>query len=281
MVLITGGLGFIVALLFLKETHPDTLLTWKAQALRQVTGDDRFKSDHELSSSFLSSITENCKRPISFFTKEPIVIALGLYLTIIYVLVFSFLDGFTFIFADTYGFNPGQQGSTFGAITIGVLLQTAIQPYWAHRYNKLCRTQNKENLDPEQRLYQALYSAPLLPISLFWLGWTNYLSISFWSNIGAAALFGFSLMGIFVSAYQYILDAYESMSSSALSSITFARYVVSGGVVIATRPMYDALGVHYTLTLLGGIAVLLTPLPFIFMKYGDKVRAKSEFIQQS
>jgi hypothetical protein len=30
---------------------------------------------------------------------------------LIYVLVFTFLGGFTFIFTDTYGFSDGQRGS--------------------------------------------------------------------------------------------------------------------------------------------------------------------------
>jgi MFS family permease len=279
--LILGGAGFLLAFFLLPETYTPMLLTWKAHALRRKTGDDRFKSPHEISSGLWQRLATNVKRPFIFFTREPIIIALGFYLTMIYVLVFTFLDGFTYIFTKTYSFSTGAEGSAFGAIAVGVLLQTAVQPYFARRYTRLLDVAQKDSpnatVDPENRLWPAIISAPLLPISLFWLGWTNYASISYWSGLVAAGLFGFSLMGIFISSYQYVIDSYEMESSSALSSITFLRYMVAGGMVIADMPMYEALGVHWTLTLLGIIAVVLAPLPVVFMKFGSEVRAKSHF----
>lgn len=242
--------------------------------------------------SFTSKLLSNAKQPIIMFTKEPIVISIGFYLTFIWVLVFTFLDGFTFIFVDTYGLSTGLRGTTFLAIVVGILLNTVTTlPYIRKNYLKhLANAAQEQNIDeesdeepklaPEIRLLPAVYCAPLLPISLFWLGWTNYAQISVWSNILAAGLFGFSLIGIFVSTYQYVIDVYETNSSTALSSITFLRYSVAGGMSVATMPMYKALGVHYVMTLMGGVSVLLVPVPFLLYKYGDKVRAKSGFAQK-
>jgi DHA1 family multidrug resistance protein-like MFS transporter len=84
-------------------------------------------------------------------------------------------------------------------------------------------------------------------------------------------------MGIFIAAYQYIIDSYETESASALSSITFMRYMVVGGMVIADMPMYEALGVHWTLTMLGCLGLVLTPLPLLFLEFGAKVRRRSSF----
>lgn len=42
-------------------------------------------------------------------------------------------------------------------------------------------------------------------------------------------------------------------------------------------PMYEKLGVHYTCTLLGGLSALLVPVPFLFYKYGEKIRGMSKF----
>lgn len=240
----------------------------------------------------MERLMTNASLPVIFFTREPIVIAIGLYLTFIWALVFTFLDGFTFIFIDTYGFSDGLRGTAFLAIVIGVLLNTAVTlPYVRTNYlAHLAEEAREQGIDeesdeepklaPEIRLLPAVWCAPLLPISLFWIGWTNYMSISPWSNIMAAGLFGFSLMGIFVSSYQYIIDAYETQSSSALSSITFLRYSVAGGMSLATMPMYKALGVHYVMTIMGGIGVLLVPVPFYLWKYGDKVRARSGYARK-
>jgi hypothetical protein len=42
-------------------------------------------------------------------------------------------------------------------------------------------------------------------------------------------------------------------------------------------PFYKNMGVHWTLTILGGISALLVPVPYVFYKYGHRIRAKSKY----
>lgn len=46
---------------------------------------------------------------------------------------------------------------------------------------------------------------------------------------------------------------------------------------MASRPMYINIGVHYSLTWLGCVAVLLAPAPLVFWKFGPKLRNKSPY----
>jgi DHA1 family multidrug resistance protein-like MFS transporter len=41
--------------------------------------------------------------------------------------------------------------------------------------------------------------------------------------------------------------------------------------------MFDALGVGGGASLIGGVAVLMAPVPFIFYKYGEPIRRRSKF----
>lgn len=82
---------------------------------------------------------------------------------------------------------------------------------------------------------------------------------------------------VYISSYEYIIDSYEDHSAIALASITMARYLAAGGMVMAARPMYERLGVHWTMTLLGCVAAVLCPAPAIFWVYGPKLRAKSAY----
>lgn len=41
--------------------------------------------------------------------------------------------------------------------------------------------------------------------------------------------------------------------------------------------MFDALGVNWAGTLLGCVALLFVPVPFVFWRYGAKIRARSNF----
>lgn len=133
---------------------------------------------------------------------------------------------------------------------------------------------------PEYRLWSALLAAPAFPISLFWLGWTNYSSISYWSDLGAVVLLGFSWAGIYVTVYQYILDVYGIYAGSALAIITCWRYLVSGAANLLSRPVYGGIGVQWTSTLLGCLALALVPAPLVFYKYGPHIREKSAFAGQ-
>ena len=60
--------------------------------------------------------------------------------------------------------------------------------------------------------------------------------------------FGFSVEGIFISTYQYLIDTNELYAASALVSATFFRYIAAGAMVIVPIPMYSNLGVHWSLT---------------------------------
>lgn len=272
--LIISAFAFLVALVFLPETHLPTLLDWKAKHLRQLTGDTRYKSHHAESASFLHTVKKTLPQPLEFFCHEPVVAVLGAYLVLVYILLFTFQSGFDYIFKDVYAFTPGLQGSSFGAIAAGATFFAIMAPA---QYLWMRRQTNDGKVEPELRLWPSIIAAPLLPISLFWLGWTDRASISVWSVLGACFVFGFVLMAIYVSSYEYIIDSYGEHSSIALASITMVRYVVAGGMVLASRPLFEGIGVQWTMTLLGCIAAVLVPAPLVFWWYGPKLRDKSKY----
>ncbi|KAF4457932.1 hypothetical protein F53441_285 [Fusarium austroafricanum] len=273
--LILSGAAFIVALFFLPETYFPLLLSWKAKELRRITEDKRYMSQHEQKDSFWKQMKTTLPLPATFFRSEPVIIVLGLYLILLYILLFSFLSGFDYIFKDTYALIPGYQGSCFAAIAAGATAFVFFGPVfyeWSRQHTERVRG---ASIKPEFRLWPAVIAAPFLPISLFWLGWTNYSTVSIWSGLAACFLFGIVLISIYVSSYEYITDSYGDHSAIALGSITMSRYLIAGGMVMAARPMYEGIGVHWTMTLLGCVATLLTPAPILFWKYGSKLRHMS------
>lgn len=209
--------------------------------------------------------------------RESTTLLFGLYITVLYLLIYGFLEGFDYIFTQTYQFKIGPRYSAFTAITIGALIGC---PYVIFVNRMMEKRQKSEDKGaPERRLAPALFAAPLLTISLFWLGWTNRPSISVWSDLTACGLFGFALYALFTSTYHYLLDTYGTVASSALAAITCVRYLASGGMVMITEPMYKGLSVKWTLTLLGCIAAVLTPVPWVFWKWGPSIRQRSKWAE--
>ena len=272
-----SGFAYLVALLLLPETYLPILLDWKAKSLRAATGNSRYKSQHAESASFAQRMRKTLPLPILFFAREPVISVLGGYLILLYVLLFSFLSGFDYIFKASYGLTTRQTGDCFGAIAAGTTAATLFAPglySWARRKTEHV---HGASVDPEFRLWPAIVAAPLLPISLFILGWCTRPHISIWVGLAACFLFGVALIAIYVSSYEYIIDSYGDHSAVALASITMVRYFVAGGMVMAARPMYEGIGVNWTLTIMGSLAALLTPAPLLFWWKGAGLRERSRY----
>lgn len=75
----------------------------------------------------------------------------------------------------------------------------------------------------------------------------------------------------------YLIDSYDTYSASALGFLVFTRYVVAGGVTVAGGPIYRALGVQHTLTVLGSVSGLMTPVPYLLYIYGSRIRKNSRY----
>lgn len=276
--LIGAGLVLAIVLLFMPETYAPLLLQWKAAHYRRITGDSRFRSEHEIQdATLLSRLKISMTRPFLMLT-EPIIMAVTLYITVVYIVLFTFLIGWPYIFEYTYGINQGLSHLIFVAMLIGTELNFLLVPIIYRLTLKRLKSETGAAFKPEIRLWYGTFgSAILIPVSLFWLGWTNYASISIWSAIMAVTLFGYGVVGIFLCVYMYIIDCYETYSASALTFVALTRYVVAGGMTVVGIPFYENLGTHYTLTILACISAALVPIPYLLYYYGHAVRARSRF----
>ncbi|OJJ06353.1 hypothetical protein ASPVEDRAFT_154403 [Aspergillus versicolor CBS 583.65] len=277
IMLIMGGAVLIVVVILQPETYGNLILYWKAKALRQETGDQRYKAPMELKHDGLAKrLQKSVYRPFAMFYSELIIILMSLYLTIIYLILFTFLEGYNFIFGEIYGLSQPLTSICWCGMLAGILLTGAIVPvvysWTAKEYKKTGR------IAPETRLWYAMLGgAPAVPISLFWMGWTAYPHISIWSPLIATAVFGYGMTAIFIVAYMYLIDSYDIYSASALGFLVFTRYVVAGGMTVAGGPIYRSIGVHYTLTIMGALSAVMTPVPYLFYVYGPRIRKRSKY----
>lgn len=205
--LIISAVVLSLVVLFQPETYAATLHRWRASHLRRVTGDPRFRAQSEIrSQTFMQRLGTALYRPFLLTAREPVVILVALYLTVIYIILFTFLDGYTYIFADIHGTSEGVTGLCFVGILIGLFCATALVPLiysWAKRDLKKIQEQGGTRLPPEERLwFMMLGGAVSIPFSLFWMGWTSYSSISIWSSLAASVFFGYGVLTVFISCYQ-------------------------------------------------------------------------------
>ncbi|KAJ5929976.1 hypothetical protein N7466_005469 [Penicillium verhagenii] len=294
IILIGSGVVMVCIILFQPETYAPLLLHWKGKQLRKITGDRRFRSEMDLEKvALFSRIGGAMKRQFLITIHEPIILLISLYMTVLYIVLFTFFDGYTYIFMDTYGVSEGLTNVIWAAMYVGIALCVLLVPIVYIQTKKdftaAARAVNGSDpcvdphaldgvhTEPEIRLWFAMFGAPFIPISLFWMGWTDFSSVSIWSPILASTCFGLGTICVFISSYMYVIDSYDIYAASALGFMTVSRYCAAGGMTVVGMPFYKNMGVHWTLTILGCISAIMVPVPYIFYKFGPVIRRWSKY----
>lgn len=105
---------------------------------------------------------------------------------------------------------------------IGQFLAMLFYIFLETRYRKaIARDPTKAT--PEARLAPAMIGGVLLPIGLFWFAWTTFPNIHWAVSIIGSSFFGFGQVLLFISLFNYMIDAYTIFSSSALASSAIVR----------------------------------------------------------
>lgn len=65
--------------------------------------------------------------------------------------------------------------------------------------------------------------------------------------------------------------------ASGLVANTITRSAAGAAFPLFTNQLFGNLGIQWGATLIGCIAILLAPLPFVFHRYGAWIRTKSRF----
>ena len=177
--LIIVGAALIFVLLAQPETYSPVLLEWRAKHLRELTGDNRYQATHASASSLGTRLLTNVYRPFTMIWTEPIILVFSFYLILLYFVLFTFLNGYPFIFTRVYGITTSMTFIIWTAMMPGIFVAMALIPYIYSLTKKAAAKAAAagQPLQPEVSLYWAMAGASvLMPISLFWMAWTCYVS---------------------------------------------------------------------------------------------------------
>lgn len=179
--LIFGGAYLILMFFTLPETEAQAILALKAKAIRKQTGDKEYFCDSDKRpESAIKLIVTAMPKPVMLLFTEPIIMAISLYLLVIYAILYMDFEGYSFLFAnETYKFNLVQVGLAFIAIGVGILLTGATAPLQWLDYRphyKKAVADGKPMASPEYRLRPLLLGGFLVPIGVFWYAHSSHLS---------------------------------------------------------------------------------------------------------
>ncbi|KIK53038.1 hypothetical protein GYMLUDRAFT_179505 [Collybiopsis luxurians FD-317 M1] len=267
-------------ILCLPETYGPVLLARKAQRLREEDpiNNGNLTSDlDKLDSSPRGLLDRTLYRPWIMLASEPILILVTIYLAFVYGLLYALIEALPVIFVEKRLFRPTEMGLMFLGIAIGSTISMFMNLYFAHQFNKIV-PKWKGFPPPEERLYAAMIGSVLLSASIFWLGWSgNYPSVP-WYVPGISTIFvGMSISLVFITFIIYIVDAYLMLAATALAGNTMIRSACGAAFPLFTVQMFHNLGTNWAATLIALLALALAPMPFLFYKYGAKIRERSKF----
>jgi len=276
---IFSGLCWLVIIFSMPETYGPVILVKKAKDLRAKTGDQRYKAPLEMSTgaSLAKTVGQILGRPWKIFVFEPMLIIITLYMSFVYGLLYLLFLAYPVVFIEGHGLNAGESGLTFLPIFLGGVLGVFLYLFlFAPKYLKISQ-EHGGKAPPEARLPMAKWGGPILAISMFWFGWTSYPSISLWAPLMAGLGVGLSLVFLFLSLFNYIIDAYLLVAASALAASTVVRSAFGAGFPLFGTAMYEKLDPRIASTVLAACVVLLVPVPFVFERYGPAIRKRSRY----
>ncbi|KAI9802076.1 MAG: hypothetical protein M1833_001997 [Piccolia ochrophora] len=263
--------------LSLPETCGPIILKRRAENLRKQRSEPRIYAPMDLErKGAKETITIVLSRPIRMFFTEAIVLFTCLYMSLAYAIFYLFFQAYPIIFQGIYGMSTGILGLAFIPIGVGALIACAMFLYWDTILQRA-----KERHAPwaaaeeNRRLPLACVGGPLYVLSLFWLGWAANPTIHWIVPMMAGLPFGVGFLLIFMALLNYLTDAYDIYAASAMAAASCSRSIWGAALPFAGTKMYNKLGVHWASSLLGFLSLGMTLIPFVFIKYGDRIRANS------
>ncbi|KAI0538481.1 major facilitator superfamily transporter [Xylaria digitata] len=281
MAIFTGVLWIAVAL-YVPETYAPVLLRKRAAALAKITG-HHYISKLEVGRPKKTSVqlfTIAFVRPWVLLFREPIVTLLSLYLAIIYGTLYLMFAAFPIIFDELRNWSTGISGLAFLGIAVGTVISVAAFGFDQVRYRKICDANGGAPV-PEARLPLALVGSVMLPIGLFIFAWTNGPEIHWIVPIVASGIFGAGLVSVFLSSQNYLIDSYTIFAASVIAGSSILRSLFGAAFPLFTTPLYNNLGIHWGSSVPAFLSLVFLPFPFLFMKYGARIRAKCKYAAEA
>lgn len=190
LIIMWAGVIWLGIVFFAPESYHPVKLRAKAEKLRKQTGDNRYRAPMSKSTNSRRAIVLSLLRPIQLLFLEPMCLCLNLYSAVLLGILYLFFGTLPLIFRTNHDMNLWQAGLTFLGIITGMCMATASSPIWSQIRERLLDKHELEGSEPEYRLPPAILGGALIPIGLFWFGWTTYSSVHWIVPVIGSAAFG-------------------------------------------------------------------------------------------
>ena len=171
VVSIAGGAVQVLGLPFFRETFAPVLLRRRCKRLRKSTKNSQLYTQHD-SVSLPQLLRTSLIRPFRLLGTQPIVQVWSLYCAYLYGILYLLIATFPTVWTDYYGESVSIGSLNYISLFVGMGIASQLGTRLADRYyRKLCNDNGGQSR-PEFRLPVLTIGAVLVPIGLFWYGWS-------------------------------------------------------------------------------------------------------------
>ncbi|CAH0021311.1 unnamed protein product [Clonostachys rhizophaga] len=276
----TVGFTTLIIFVFFQETRSNVVLRKKCRAMNNAISENtsatwlQFQSEMEERKFNISIVWRSFAFPLQLLATESIVFWFSAWASFAWAILYMQFSSIGIVFRDVYGFNSTQVGAVYVAVVVGstiacllaIFQEPITHKFWPSRMTS-----------PEGRLLPPGILSALLPIGLFWFGWTATPSVHWISPTLAIGSCTIGIFSIYLAGFNYLADSYHLYASSALAAQSMCRNLLAGIFPLFTMFMLKGLRYWGAGSLLGGIGLCLTAIPWLLAFYGQRIRARSPF----
>ncbi|KIJ30489.1 hypothetical protein M422DRAFT_187149 [Sphaerobolus stellatus SS14] len=275
---ILAGVASVIAIPILEETYAPIVKERFAVTSAAADPDNEKGSPFIAPSkrpAFRDTILTDIQRPFTLLTRSLICFMLSFYMALIYGYLYLLFTTFPTLFPSIYGWGPGVSGLAYLGPGIGFFIGTlGSAPLMNSIYTKLT-AKNNGVPKPEFRIPIMFLGSALVPIGLFWYGWSAQAKIHWIMPIFGAGIFCAGMMLVFVPVQLYLVDSF-TYAASALAAAAVSRSLLGFAFPLFGEVMFAALGEGGGNSLLAGVAILTgVPFPIWLFYKGEEMRMRN------
>lgn len=184
VITIAAGATAIGSITFQRETYEPILLARLTEKLKKETNNPNLQSKLDNGLTKAEMLKRALIRPTKMLIKSPIVLSLSIYIAVIYGYLYLLFTTLTPVYEGVYHFGAGPVGLVFLGIGIGSFIGLVSFGIASDRLLKhLTAKSGTGEMKPEYRLPPLLPGCLLIPVGLFWYGWSVEKHVSGHTNI--------------------------------------------------------------------------------------------------
>lgn len=267
------GVVFVPAILLLRETYEPVLLARKVHRLRKETNNEKLVPARHSNKTPTEIFWISIVRPLRMLCLSPITLGLSVLTATAYGILYLLFTTVTPMFKSRYGMdkNVGLVYLGFGlGQFIGIIVLSKVSDWLVLRMAK------GREMKPEYRLPPLVPGAACIPIGLLIFGWTAEYNVHWIAPVIGTVVIGFGMIATFMPVGVYLVDAFTIYAASATAANTVLRSLGGAVLPLCGPKLYAALGTGWGSTLLAAMALVMMPMIWYAMKFGEGARARSK-----